>query len=158
VLPAIVTLMLLASPAPVEAQMPVLKKVLQFEHDWATDRAVLVVAATPDDAQALEITRMLAELSVKARIVTLATLSPSDDVLAVYATKSVPAQKVQGFARTNHYVSISWAPDDVEEGRASVCIGRSAADKPEIVINLSNLKAEGRMFNARVLRIAQVIP
>ncbi len=157
-LSAIVSLLLLLPPAPLESQLPVLKKVLQFEHGWEHGKHVLVVGATGDDANALEVARQFAELGVKARVVALADLNPAGDVIAVYIARSVAPEKVTPFARKHGYLSMSWRPDDVEAGRASVAIGRNAADKPEILINLTSLKAEGRMFNARVLRIAQVIP
>jgi hypothetical protein len=158
VLPAIALLLLLATPAPLTAQVPVIKKVLQFEHGWAPNKVVLIVASTTEDPQALEALAQFSAVGLTARIVTPTTLAPGDDVLAVYLSRSVPAERISSFVRTNHYLSVTWRPEDVEDGRASLCVGRGAADKPEILVNLTSLKAEGRMINARVLRMAQVIP
>jgi hypothetical protein len=154
---ALVSAVLAGTPAPLEAQAPVLKKLLQFEHGWAAGKVVLVVGLTAEDPLALEAARQLTDAGLLVRVASASALTAAEDLIAVYATRSAPVDRVCAFARDQQVVCISWRPDDVEEGRASVAVGRGPNDKPEIVIHLASLKADGRMFNARVLRIARVI-
>jgi YfiR/HmsC-like len=155
---ALLSMVLLVPPAPISAQVPVIKKLLQFEHGWAEGRTVLVVTKGPDDPQALDALQEFKANGVAARVVEFSELAPADDVAALYISRSLAAEKVSAFARENHYLTISWKPDDVEEGNASCAVGRGSTDKPEILVNLTSLKAEERGFSDRVLQIAQVIP
>lgn len=75
---------------------------------------------------------------------------------AIYVLPGQLTSPIRDLCTTHRLLSLSGEVGDVEAGRASVAVGVSAG-KPQIVINLGRVEAEGHKLSARLLKLARIV-
>ena len=83
-----------------------------------------------------------------------ATLSPQSTV--VYVMPDVDYAAVDAFATTRGFLSVSGLPSLAESGQVSVSVDMSGG-RPQIVVNMPQLTAEGHELSSELLKLARVI-
>ncbi len=83
----------------------------------------------------------------------------SKDISVLYITPENKSnmEMITKAARSAGIMTITGVPSYVEDSFISVGIGVKENKKPEIIVNLSSSKAEGRDFSAQLLKLAKVI-
>jgi len=76
------------------------------------------------------------------------------DAMYVFPGQLTPA--VRNACMTHKVLSLSATVGDVEAGNASVAVGVNNG-KPQLVINLSRVQAEGHKLSSRLLKLARVV-
>lgn len=155
-----------ASPVPVDAerQSSVFKRIFSYDKELRNTEKiiVLVVSATRDGAEAMQVASIFREKGLFPAI--LATSDLSDDPAAaltageavVYVTAGADTGKAKTFAAGKGFLTISGDPTLAEEGHVSVSVD-VAGERPEIVVNLARLQIEGHELSAELLNLARVI-
>jgi hypothetical protein len=75
---------------------------------------------------------------------------------AVYVLPGVASASVKRLCQQNRVLSISAVPELVESGDFSIGIGANDG-RPQILVNLSQLEAEGHQLSSELLKLARVI-
>lgn len=164
---------------PVETQVPILAKVLEFNRKLSGRREGELVLGilhqrryrtsvnVADEVQHA-VTRLPAGVVQGRRIraVLIALDDPADlsaalgreqiDVLYVAPLRAVDLDALKATCRAAQVITVTGVPEYVERGLA-IGVGVKG-ERPEIVINLDASRAEGAELNAQVLRIARIVP
>jgi hypothetical protein len=164
---------------PVETQVPILAKVLEFNRKLAGHREGELVIGILHQRRyrtsvnvADEVQRAVSRLPVGVvqgrhiRTVAIALEDQADlesvlareqiDVLYVAPLRAVDLDALKATCRASQVITVTGVPEYVERGLA-IGVGVKG-ERPEIVINLDASRAEGAELNAQVLRIARIVP
>lgn len=171
-LPPLLAALLLASPllataadmqVPVKLQVTLYKKL--FLYDPALQGAggvrVLVVHAPGADAAATAraVASAFGGVGVKA---TTAETSAAAAQLAthnvLYVLDGPGLQPLLQEAARRSILCVSGHPELAERGQVAVGLARSGDGRPEIVVHLRRLRAEGHELSANLLRLTRIIP
>lgn len=146
-----------AMPVPAKFQALLFKRIFAYERVLKTQPSVRVLLAS-DSRAASELQREFEAVGVSAHLLApdelRAQLSP-DTVLFLFLD-SAPA--LRELALERKVLCISGSPALVLEGKASIGVDRKPDGKPQILVHLKRLKAEGHELSADVLRLARVVP
>ena len=146
-------------PVPKDVQVAIFQKVFTYDRSVQDGDSldVLVVHEGESNGAAEEIANSFQEVGISARTVGLDRLSDEiDRAFAAYVLQSASSAYVQELCAANHVLSISGAPELAERGDVSIAIGRDRR-KPELVIHLSRLRAEGHALSSELLKLARII-
>ena len=164
---------------PVETQVPILAKVLEFNRKLAGHREGELVIGILHQRRfrtslnvAEEVNRAVSRLPagvVQGRRIRTVAIPFDDqvdlasvlareqiDVLYVAPLRAVDLDALKATCRASQVVTVTGVPEYVERGLA-IGVGVKG-ERPEIVINLDASRAEGAELNAQVLRIARIVP
>ena len=169
----ILSLTMLATTAPLtatempvdsEQQCKVFKRIFTYDkHLRDSDRiVVLVVAQTTDGTDVAAVTKAFRAKGMYPAAVTVdslnadltATLTPQSTV--VYVMPGVDYGAVDAFATSHGFLSISGLVSLADSGRVSVSVDM-AGERPQVVVNIPRLTAEGHELSSELLRIARII-
>lgn len=163
---------------PINIQVPLFLKILTFDRnlkDRVGDEIVIAVLYQEKFRRSLnvkdEFIKLMNELPVKSvedipiRCVSLDISDEIEldsviarynaDVLYIAPLRAVSAKTIAGVSRAKKKPTLTGVPDYVESGLA-VGIGIKG-DKPQIIINLPAVKAEGVDFSSQLLKLAKVL-
>jgi len=151
-------------PADSEQQCTMFKRIFSYDkHLRGSDKiVVLIVGQTSDGAGVDAVASAFRAKGMFPAAVTVdnltddltATLSPQSTV--VYVMPDVDYAAVKAFATSRAFLSVSGLPSLAESGEVSVSVDM-AAGRPEIVVNMPRLTAEGHELSSELLRLARVI-
>ena len=147
-----------------EQQCTVFKRIFSYDkHLRNTDNIiVLVVGQTKDGADAERVAAAFRAKDMYPVNVTVdgldadltATLSPQSTV--VYVMPDVDYAAVVDFATDRGFLTVSGHPLLAEMGKVSVSVDLSAG-RPQVVVNMPRLVAEGHELSSELLKLARVI-
>ncbi|HET9450723.1 MAG TPA: hypothetical protein VFO83_07580 [Aggregicoccus sp.] len=144
-------------PVPAKFQAVLFKRIFAYERTLKTLPQVRVLLASESSA-ASELQRELEAVGVAAH-----TLAPEDARVqlspgtVLYLFPDSPAA-LRKLALERKVLCISGYPALVLAGQASVGVDKKADGKPQILVHLKRLKAEGHELSSDVLRLARVVP
>jgi len=166
-------------PVPIEVQVPLIMKILtfdrNFEQNFETDVTIGIVYV-PGDSSSLEVRDHLSSWLEQSADKTLKT-RPVKYISVAYNTKSELEQAITShnvnllyitpgnsehlntlltISQTNQIITVTGVPGYVEQG-VSIGLGLKENQKPKIQINLASSKSEGVAFEAKLLKLAEVI-
>lgn len=164
---------------PVETQVPILAKILEFNRKLAGGQEGELVIGILYQRRyrtsvnvADEVQQAVKRLPAgvvqgrKIRTVAIALDEQADlaavlrseeiDVLYVAPLRAADLNALRATCRASQVTTVTGVPEYVERGLA-IGIGVKG-ERPEIVINLDASRAEGAELNAQVLRIARIVP
>lgn len=161
-LPVILTLtsgLFSAEPptVPPDLQVAIFKKIFGYTRSLSPQAASRIVVVHDDRQPALvdQLSKGFQQLGIEAVAIHKDHLSaqlPEGGVLYV----AVPDMSFRQICREKHVLSIAGSAALVEKGE--VAIGLALVDsKPKIIVNLSELRAEGHELSAQLLQLAKVI-
>ena len=157
---------LLAEEMPVdsEQQCTMFKRIFAYDNHLRDSEniVVLVVAQTIDGSDVTAVTAAFRATGMYPAAITIdsftadltATLSPRSTV--VYVMPGVDYDAIDAFAASQGFLSVSGLPSLVESGKVSVSVDM-AAGRPQVVVNIPRLTAEGHELSSELLRLARVI-
>ena len=167
------SLLILAATAPLtanempvdsEQQCKVFKRIFTYDkHLRHSDRiVVLIVAQTTDGSDVVAVTEAFRNKGMYPAAVTVdsltadltATLTPQSTV--VYVMPDVYYGAVDAFATGHGFLSISGLVSLADSGRVSVSVDM-AGERPQVVVNIRRLTAEGHELSSELLRLARII-
>lgn len=135
-------------PVPVNLQAALFKKIFSFDK-MLQAKGVIEVAVLGSNET---IVSAFKEAGINAKS-TGGNDVPSG-VSVVYIPSGITSSKQQ--TSSKGILSISGVPSYAEDGLVAIAIGTEGG-KPKIIINLSQLKAEGHEVSADLLQVAKVI-
>lgn len=159
---------LMLAPLPASAQdmpVPARFQALLFKRLFAYDKAlqargparVLVVTAAPGGGAAQDLVREFTAVGVQAEAVRPEDAAGRQDAATVLFAFPDAAAAVRDLATRTRVLSITGFPALVEGGDAAVGVAKKPDGKPQIIIHLPRLKAQGRELSSEVLRLARLI-
>jgi hypothetical protein len=150
----------LAQPMPLEAklQTAVLKKIFQYDKDVvARGSKVLVLSSPGTDDAAKGVVAAFASVGVAATSATAKELNAKiGDSAVVYVFAADYTDQIAEMCAKQKVLSVSGHPELAENGKVSVALG-IANSKPEIIVNLSRMKAESHSLPSPLLKLARVV-
>lgn len=151
-------------PVDSEQQCTMFKRIFRYDkHLRESDNiVVLVVGQATDGSDAAAVTEAFRAQGMYPAAVTVdrltadltATLTAQSTV--VYVMPGVDYGAVNAFAASQGFLSISGLPSLAESGRVSVSVDM-AGDRPQVVVNIPRLTAEGHELSSELLRLARII-
>lgn len=141
------------------AQPPLFDKIFGYDRALG-DRArlqVLLVRSEAEAAALAEIEAGFRQLGIRAEQVAAAAVGSrlAPGVVVYLTAESATPAMLEQLARAR-VLTIAGDPALAEGGRAAVALGDHAG-KPEIVVNLDRVAAEGHDFPAQMLKVARVV-
>lgn len=138
-------------PVPLNLQAALFKKIFSFDKTLQAsgNSEVIVLSA---DGTGNDVVSAFSAAGVSAKLVQ--GTSVPDGAGVVYVMPGTPSPKQQ--TAQKKVLSISGVTAFVESGQVAVGLGTEGG-KPKIIVNLSQLKAEGHELSADLLNIAKVI-
>ena len=144
-------------PVPAKFQAVLFKRIFAYERVLKTQPSVRVLLASESSA-ASELQREFEAVGLEARSIApgeLARNLTAGTVLYLFPD-SPPA--LRELALERKVLCISGYPALVLSGKASIGVDKKSDGKPQILVHLKRLKAEGHELSADVLRLARVVP
>ena len=146
-------------PVPAKVQAAILKKILVYDKSLqGKEGRIKLVVVGGEKALADEIASAFREVGVtvdEAKVDEL--LGKLDDATIVYVMPGVPTAPVKRVLAEKKALSVTGLPTMVEKGDVAVGIGLRDDGKPQIIVHLLQLKAEGHEFSAEMLKLAKVV-
>lgn len=142
-----------------------IKRVFAYDRDLGqADKVVVLVVSSDRDAaglaETLDVFRanglypaVVAPGDLASEDLT-ATLTPQSAVIYVVDDANVGA--VKAFAASKGFLTVSALPSLAEAGDVSVSVTMEG-DRPQIIVNLPRLRAEGHELSSELLNLARVI-
>jgi hypothetical protein len=139
---------------PPEIQAALFVKLLGFDRSLRGDVSIIVIG---DPKFAAEMRKGIGKDIGTGKLISVAESAelPSEKPSVVYLGDASKVREVMDYARANKILSITGIPELAELG-ISMGIGVSGG-KPEVLLNMSSSKAEGRDWNPAILKIAKII-
>lgn len=146
------------TPVPTSIQGAIIGKVLPYVRSFhGTDVRLLVVYTDKEKSLVEEAIRSLEGPGVSSTAVEYSVLKERIATAnAVYVLPGVDSASVKALCRESRVLSISAVPSLVEEGDFSIGVGVRNG-RPQILVNLSELEAEGHQVSSELLKLARVI-
>lgn len=145
-----------AATVPVEIQAALIKKIIQYDPTMANvPSAQLRLLVLDGDSATVS---ALSKTGIPTKAVAMAELaSEMKHASVIYLGSSSPSPEVAALCTEHKVLSFSGSPDLADRGDVSVGLGVRGDGKPEIVVNLARLRAEGHSLAASLLSLARVI-
>lgn len=145
-------------PVPPDLQAALFKKIFDYDRTLASGDVVhVLVVHGGDDSVATPVASAFRGGGLDAEVVPVAELdtriAPSS---VVYVTPGTDTGLLEAFCTQNGVLSVSGVPELAVDGRVAVGIG-TRDQKPEILVHLKRVKAEGHELAAELLNLARVI-
>jgi hypothetical protein len=141
-------------------QAAILKKVLAYDRALSTRRNVkfLLVGAEANPGVADELSDAFKEMGIPADRARSDELTRKvDDATVVYMMTVIGANAVKRTCRERSVLSVSGFPGFAERGDVSVAIGLREDGKPQIIVNVGQLKSEGHELSAELLSLSRIV-
>ncbi|MEN9581976.1 MAG: hypothetical protein RJA70_4985 [Pseudomonadota bacterium] len=147
-----------AAGASRELQGAILGKALSYAQSLKAEKANVLVVSRESVAS---VQPLVDAFNTVGTNVKLSGPESVDAELALWADAAYipPGQltaSIREFCITQKVLSMSGSVEDVEAGRAAMAVGVNG-DKPQLVVNLSRVTAEGHKFSARLLQLARLV-
>ena len=157
----IMTLMLFAEemPIPANLQAAMFQKILAFDKTLAETEELTILMVYSEKAPKVmeELKSEFEKMKINVATVELEKLSTKiEGVSALYVLPNVKTDAIKKLCIEKSILSISGVPELAEEGEVSVALGIEN-DKPKIIVNLEQVKAEGHQLSADLLKLAKII-
>ena len=145
-------------PVPLDLQAALFKKIFEYDRTLQDRGAVLVaVVGPPDSPVSDEVVSAFSAAGLSAERIDPSSLEKRLlDVAVVYVTPGLDFGFLTSFCEKNGLLSISGVPEFVARGDVAIGVGIKD-QKPEIVVHLRRVKAEGHDLAAGLLEVARVI-
>ncbi len=146
-------------PVAVEEQGALFKKVLAYDRTLAGDEHVelLVVYAGEPTGAIGDIVWAFQEAGFVSSTTRDTDLPDAiERVSVVYFAPGVDVSRSSALCAEKGVLTISGVPERAEKGDVAIGIG-VRDDRPEIVVHLGRLEAEGHEFSSELLRLSRVI-
>lgn len=152
------------TPVDSDQQCSMFKRIFTYDkHLRESDKiVVLVVGTTPSGSDVTAVVDAFRAKGMFPAPVTVdgltadltATLSPQSTV--VYVMPGVDYGAVETFVTDRRFLSIAGAPSLVESGVVSVSVDM-AGGRPQVIVNMPRLSAEGHELSSELLKLARII-
>ncbi len=146
-------------PVPTSLQVALLKKIFEYDRTLPTQRSVrvAVVHEGTEGASTREIVKEFRDGGVEATALPVGALEASlGSIDVLYLAPGVDPGLVQGWCARERVLSVSGLPELATTGKVSVGIGLKD-QKPEILVHIRRVKAEGHELSSGLLSLATVI-
>lgn len=146
------------TPVPTSVQGAIIGKVLPYVRGFqGTEVQLLVVYTVEGQGLVDEAIRSLDGPGISPRAVELGELKGAIATAnAVYFLPGAASASVKELCQQSRVLSISAVPSLVESGDISIGIGAKNG-RPQILVNLRQLEAEGHQVSSELLKLAKVI-
>lgn len=142
-----------------QVQAAMFKKVLPYERDLEGATIKVLVVSVDDTAEAEGIAAAFSSAGLAATRAKVSALPPSlGSGSVVYVMPGALSPALKEFCARLAVLSISGEPAYVRTADVSIGLAKKADGKPEILVNLTRLKEEGRALSSRLLALATVVP
>lgn len=145
-------------------QSDVFKRIFAYDKDLRDSEkiVVLVISTSKSDDDTVEIVEAFRSAGLYPAVVSPSQLG--DDLTTtltrrtavVYVSPGIDYDAVKAFTTKNGYLSIAATKELAESGHTSVGVGDNEA-RPEIIVHMGRLAAEGHELSAELLKLARVI-
>lgn len=145
-------------------QCSMFKRIFSYDKDLRQSDKIVVIVVGPrtDGPEVDAVVTAFREKQMYPAPVTVsgltsdltATLSQQSTV--VYVMAGVDYDAVNAFAASHRFLSISGMPSLVESGQVSVGVDMDDS-RPQVVVNMGRLTAEGHELSSELLKLARVI-
>jgi hypothetical protein len=150
----------IARAVPLPLQAAILVQSLNYDQtvkERGGRPVIVILPGTADTKQAEELATALRKLKADARIVTRSQISDSlKGASALYMFPGQNDKEVLALCVKLKVLSLSGEVKEVEEQRAAICVSVHEG-KPQLVINLRRVSAEGHRLSSRLLKLARTI-
>ena len=145
-------LLMLTSPllardrdVPADVQAAILRRVFEYVTTFENDQpTLLVVQANATDAASKELTEAFEKAGFSPTTVGIDDLDAQiRSASAVYVLPGVPSSQVKQLCIANSVLSLSAEASFVEQGDVSVGIALKKNGRPEILVNMNQVRTEG---------------
>lgn len=136
----------------------ILGKALSYAQTLKTGKANVLIVTQDGGAGTQQLADAFRKVGATVKVTTPAAV---DAPLAGWADAAYvpPGQlttAIRDLCTAQRMLSMSGSVGDVEAGRAGMAVGVNA-DKPQLVVNLGRIAAEGHKFSARLLKLARIV-
>lgn len=152
-------LMAAEMPVPTNLQVAIFEKIFSYDKTLQSNGDWRVVVVYENDPGALrnEVVAGFQGVGIPARAVKVDRLDTEiGGAAAAYVLPGVSSALVKELCAENGVLSISGLPSLAEEGDVSISIGTKGR-KPQIIIHMGRVRAEGHELSAEILKLAKLI-
>jgi hypothetical protein len=145
-------------PVPLELQTEIFKRIFSYDRSLEGQPILVFVVHGEEGAESKdEILRAFEAAGIDSVAVDLETLPDQTQApAAVYLPPDIDPEAVKQYCAENSVLSISGVPSFASDGSVAVSIGEEGG-RPQIMVNMDRLKAEGHDISAQLLKLARVI-
>lgn len=145
-------------PVPGKVQGAIFKKIFGYDKQLRDKQklVVLIIGGDGDEQAVQEIVTAFGGDGVSPAIADLESLSGPVSDSVIYLMPDADVELARKYCTDHGVLSISGVPEFAEQGWVSVGLDVQG-DRPEIVVNLQRLAAEGHSFSAEILRVSSVV-
>lgn len=145
-------------PVPPQLQAALFKKIFDYDRTLSEQSSVRVaVVHGGDDAVAVMVANAFQNDGVDAVVVSRDDVTEEiTEASVVYMTPGFDTGALAALCTQYGVLSVSGVPELAVSGQVAVGIG-TRDQKPEILVHLKRVKAEGHEFSAELLSLARVI-
>ena len=148
------------SPIPTPLQTALYRKIFSFNRTFGKTALTIWVVYLDKQLEgpANELASQFSARELKTRTLSLAQFKGQSDAPGViYILSEAPMREVEAFCELRSVLSVASNPALVRSKNATVSLGIRSG-QPEILVNLSRMRAEGQDLSADLLRLATVVP
>ena len=145
-------------PVPIKLQVEIFGKVFDYVKTLpAGDRKVLVLYTNETAGIQGDLVQAFQETGVTAAAIHPDQLGTQlTGATAVYISPGVPSTSASQLCRERGVLSISGLPSLAKTGEVSIGVGMKSG-RPEIIVNLGQVRAQGHEVSSDLLRLATVV-
>ena len=145
-------------PVPGKVQGAIFKKIFGYDKQLRDKQelVVLVVGGSRDEQATQEIVTAFVGDGVSPAVADIESLAAPISDAVVYLMPDADVELARKYCTDHGVLSISGVPTFAEQGWVSVGLDIDG-DRPQIVVNLQRLAAEGHSFSAEILRVSSVV-
>lgn len=161
----IAVVMAVALPAP-GASIPVLlqatlfKKVLHYDRtvEGAMASSPAIVVVHPEGGEDSSVREAFTKNGFTVREARAKDIEGQlAGAVAVYLVQGAQGEAVQALCEKHHVITLAGTSAPAEQGRVSVGLGVKDDGRPQLIVNLRRVKAEGHELSSQLLALAKVI-
>ncbi len=144
---------------PPRLQAVLFKKIFHYDRTFARAAARVLVAHTPGGAKrAEELVKAFADVGIQASAVNVEEVAGQlTEGVVLYALPEVSPAAFKALAAKSKVLTISGSAALARAGDVGIAVAPRADGKPEILVNLSRVKAEGHELSSDLLRVATIL-
>lgn len=147
-----------ADGLPPSLQAIMFKKVMDYDRALPKGKRKVLVVYGDDATGAAEMAQAFRDVEIEAEEAKAdAAAGRLNGVVAIYTMPSGLKAEIRELCVSKKLLSMSGQPRLVEKGEVSIALGKRGDGRPEISINLTRAKEEGRDLSSDLLGLAKVV-
>jgi hypothetical protein len=142
---------------PPQVQVILFKKIFVYNPSVQSRLKILVVRSEGASAETDEMARSFLEAGMAVSVSKVSDLPSQLANCSVVYLSAELSPSHRDLILQSKVLSISGTPAMADQGEATVAVGMRSDGRPQIIVNLRRLKAEGQTFSSDLLRVARVV-